>query len=156
MLDCLRAQLSRAQLFKGLIVYRPNCEGPDCAGSDSVGPGCAGPDRTCTMYWTWVETKTCSWTATDPELKPEHLLKPSPRKAINACPKIEALVLNEEEPRPLTKSSGKICIKKLCLEPNSKHALKLDIWQCIETFCNWTEDLYETKILKGRSETQVI
>jgi hypothetical protein len=33
-------------LFKGLIVYRLNCAGPDSAGSDSVGPYCAGPDLT--------------------------------------------------------------------------------------------------------------
>ncbi len=42
MADCLRAQL-----FKGLIIYRLNCAGPDCAELDSVWLDCAGPGHTC-------------------------------------------------------------------------------------------------------------
>ncbi len=38
-----------ALLFKGLIIYRLNGAGMDCAGSYSVGPDCAGPDSTCTI-----------------------------------------------------------------------------------------------------------
>ncbi len=59
-LNCAGPNCLKAWLFKGPIVYRPDCAGQDCAGSDSVGPDCAGPDRTCTPLLLYaIQTAIC-------------------------------------------------------------------------------------------------